>query len=60
VVIIEPAENFQLIFGNIRMASKPFSYKYFSVHFVESLKYVVHVEINRVDKLNAFIEPLVN
>ncbi|GFF24374.1 delta(3,5)-Delta(2,4)-dienoyl-CoA isomerase, mitochondrial [Aspergillus udagawae] len=40
------------------MASKPYSYKYFSVHFVESLKYVVHVEINRVDKLNAFIEPM--
>jgi hypothetical protein len=41
------------------MASKPYNYKYFSVHFVDTLKYVVHVEINRVDKLNAFIEPLV-
>jgi hypothetical protein len=39
------------------MASEQYSYKYFTVHFPEIWKYVVHVEINRVDKLNAFIEP---
>jgi hypothetical protein len=57
VFIIEPVGNFYLIFVNFRMASEQYSYKYFTVHFPEIWKYVVHVEINRVDKLNAFIEP---
>lgn len=32
-----------------------YNYKYWAVHFPR--EHVAHVEINRPDKLNAFIEP---
>ncbi|KAF7591706.1 putative enoyl CoA hydratase [Aspergillus hancockii] len=38
--------------------STPYSYKYFTVQFPAARPYVAHVEINRPEKLNAFIEPM--
>lgn len=35
------------------------SFKYFLVRFPKEHEYVVHVEINRAEKLNAFIEACV-
>ncbi|KAE8418538.1 ClpP/crotonase-like domain-containing protein [Aspergillus pseudocaelatus] len=35
-----------------------YSYKYFAVQFPAERPYVAHVEINRPEKLNAFIEPM--
>lgn len=35
------------------------SFKYFLVRFPKEYEYVAHVEINRAEKLNAFIEACV-
>jgi len=36
--------------------AQDYSFKYFTVQFPAGHPYVAHVEINRADKMNAFLE----
>ncbi|KAJ5797431.1 Delta(3-5)-Delta(2-4)-dienoyl-CoA isomerase [Penicillium pulvis] len=38
--------------------AQDYSFKYFTVQFPADLPYVAHVEINRADKMNAFLEAM--
>lgn len=41
------------------MGAPNYSYKYFTIRFPAEAQYVAHVEINRADKMNAFVEAYV-